>query len=367
MKKCFLFFLFVFLVSQKLFPDSSPFYHRDILIRAGTEASLDQLVLPVLKKNSADKSFQLFSINHLYLAEGTKLIVREPSEIGAIKITLMPKSGIYSLGQPIRIRSERFKALHCSEMSGQGGHSVTLLTIQEKKGCMGKIDTTLSAGEDGSEGAVSLEGAPPKFDYEHPSSNSADKGDKGAKGGRGGDGKDAGSIFLQVKHFEGGHFCAAGSHGGEGGPGGRGAKGGSGLKDLSRSRNYANALSDSGTNRFINGGKGGIGGEGGDGGNGGSGGAVQILFETKSDDAEEMLVIENQRGERGEVGAPGKGGEGGDAGQVWTSRDKAGNWGYIVGEQGDVGHDCTIYGKGGEQGVNGPPPKLEYRKYVQQE
>lgn len=289
-------------------------------------------------------------------------MVREPAEMVIARVVLLPKSGIYSLGQPIRIHSERFMAVHCG--GGTMDHPAKLLNLQEKKACMGRVDTTLPAGTNGVEGAVGLEGAPSKPGNDRPSPKG--EAEKGGRGGRGEDGKSAGSLFLQVTHFEGGHFAAAGSRGGDGGPGGRGGKGGAGLKDLDRNRNYANVLSDSQTNGFINGGKGGIGGDGGDGGNGGSGGAVQILFETKSDDAEEMLVIENQRGERGEGGVPGKGGEGGDAGQVWTSRNKAGNWGYVSGDQGGVGTDSTVYGKAGEQGLNGLPPKLEYRKYAEQ-
>lgn len=343
--------------------DLSPFHHRDIVIREATEAALDQLIQPALNKNSADQLFHSYSMSHLYLAEGARLIVREPSEMVAATIILLPKSGIYSLGQPIRIRSERFVAAHCG--GGRMAHPTKLLNLQEKKACMGRVDTTLPSGTNGVEGAVGLEGAPSKPGNDRPSPKG--EAEKGEKGGRGEDGKTAGSLFLQVTHFEGGHFAAAGFPGGDGGTGGRGGKGGAGLKDLNRNRNYANVLSDSQTNGFINGGKGGIGGDGGEGGKGGSGGAVQILFETKSDDAEEMLVIENQRGERGEGGSPGKGGEGGDAGQVWTSMDKGGNWGYVSGEPGDAGRDGTVYGKAGEPGLNGPTPQLEYRKYVQQE
>ncbi|MEK7791239.1 MAG: hypothetical protein AAB309_06410, partial [Deltaproteobacteria bacterium] len=169
MKRNFFFLFFISLFPQILFSsDLSPFHHRDIVIREGTEAALDQLIHPALNKNSADQMFHSYSMSHLYLAEGARLIVREPSEMVIARVVLLPKSGIYSLGQPIRIHSERFVAVHCGGGEHMA-HATKLLSLHEKMACMGRVDTTLPAGTNGVEGAVGLEGAPSKPGNDRPS------------------------------------------------------------------------------------------------------------------------------------------------------------------------------------------------------
>lgn len=359
----FFYFFLLYYVCPSFAATDSPFYHRDIFIREATEASLDQLIRPVLRKNSADKQFTVFFPNYLYLQEGARLFLYEPSEIYAERIVLKPKSGIYSLGHPVRIQTEQFDAVHC-------GDRTTLLTKEQRIECMGRVDSTLPPGSDGAPGTLGADGRDSKLERDGPDGNLPFVREDGTDGGKGGDatdGKDAGSQTIQVRHLRGGYFLANGSNGGTGGKGGNGGKAGSGLKESNgRLRSPVSGLVEEPQAKgFLDGGVGGRGESGGNGGNGGAGAAVNIYFETKSDDAEEMLLVVNHGGERGRGESPGKGGDGGEAGLV-MERVPSGHGATMVrfnGMPGRPGPNGRGHGRDGQQGIDGPPPVVEYRKY----
>lgn len=327
--RCILYSL-LFFFSLKLFGQTTVILGKNVTVP-----------LDILISEKQTTPFPTFSLQELFLNEGSILSIDKEVFLNSKKITLKQNSAIYTLGNSIHIKATEFDSL-------------------------GKIDTRFknhdgANGEDGFSPSFKAASAilhcnkncgNQSIDNPNCQRELAEKAKRGTSGGKGQDGKNAGSIFLTVKKFRGGSFIADGGKGGEGGRGGKGEDGGDGYRYESPNQHNCRAEWHRGISidDLINATDGGRGGSGGEGGTGGKGGNIVIACEEFNAIHGINFFPVYDGGEGGDSNEGGIGGEGGKSGMssVWRL-DK---YKELQGRSGNKG-DFGPTGKSGNKGERG--------------